>query len=188
MSSTKSILSMMKNIDLSSKRLLYHRLSNQHITEDYVDWLNDDDVNIFLETKGNYTLDKLKMYVEEHFKNEIYFWAIHLKDNNKHIGNIKIDPIDNETKSGEYGILMGDKMHWGKGYAKEASFRIIQYCFEELKLSKITLGVIEDNVKAIMLYKKLGFQIDQIKKEVGVYNQKLCNALRMSLDVENFKS
>lgn len=179
---------MMKNIDLTSERLLYTRLSNKHITNNYVSWLNDTEVNSYLETKGNYTLDKLKSYVEEQYNNEIYFWAIHLKDTNKHIGNIKIDPIDDETRAGEYGILMGDKQSWGKGFAKEASYRIIKYCFEELKLLKINLGVIEDNLKAVMLYKKMGFKIDEVKKDVGTYNNKMSNALRMSLHVEDFKS
>ena len=177
----------MKIIDCESERLLFNRLSNQHISLEYVNWINDPEVNMYLETRGNYTLDMLRSYIEEKYKDEIYFWAIHLKDSKRHIGNIKIDPIDFETKSGEYGILMGDKLNWGKGYAKEASNRIIKYCFEELKLASITLGVIEDNVKAVSLYKNMGFKIDEIKKEVGIYNNKLSNTLRMSLHVKDFK-
>ena len=173
----------MVNIDLESERLIYKRVSAEHVSSEYVNWINDSEVNMYLETRGNYTLDLLKAYVEEQFNKEIYFWAIHLKDSKKHIGNIKIDPIDKDANSGEYGILMGDKTNWGKGYAKEASFRIIKYCFEELKLSKITLGVIEDNINAVMLYKKMGFAIDEVKTEVGTYNNKTSNALRMSLHV-----
>jgi ribosomal-protein-alanine N-acetyltransferase len=173
----------MKNINLESERLIYKRVTTEHVTDHYVNWINDPEVNMYLETRGGYTLDLLKVYIEEQYNNEIYFWAIHLKDSNKHIGNIKIDPIVVETNSGEYGILMGDKENWGKGYAKEASFTIINYCFEELKLSKITLGVIEDNLNAVLLYKKMGFVLDQVKTNVGTYNNKISNALRMSLHV-----
>lgn len=176
----------MGNIDLESERLIYKRVSAEHVSEAYVNWINDPEVNMYLETRGNYTLDLLKTYVEEQFNKEVYFWAIHLKDSNKHIGNLKIDPIDTETNSGEYGILMGDKINWGKGYAKEASFSIIKYCFEQLKLSKITLGVIEDNKNAVGLYKKMGFIIDEVKTDAGTYNNKTSNALRMSLHVKNF--
>jgi ribosomal-protein-alanine N-acetyltransferase len=177
----------MKIIDLETERLTLKRLSAKHISTDYVNWMNDSEVNMYLETRGNYTLELLKSYIEEQYKNEIYFWAIHLKNSNKHIGNIKIDPINMEANSGEYGILMGDKTNWGKGYAKEASLRIIKYCFKELKLSTITLGVIEDNIKAAFLYENMGFILDEVKKDVGIYNNKLRNALRMSLHVENFK-
>ena len=177
----------MKNIDLESERLIYKRVSTEHVTDTYVDWLNDTEVNRYLETRGAYTLDLLKAYVKEQNSNEIYFWAIHLKGTNKHIGNIKIDPISAELNSGEYGILMGDKSNWGKGYAKEASLRIVKYCFDELRLSKITLGVIQDNDNAVQLYKKIGFTIDEVRNNIGIYNNKLSNSLRMSTNVENFK-
>ena len=80
----------MKNIDLESERLIFKRLSREHISADYVDWLNDTEVNMYLETRGDYTIDLLKLYIEEQYKNEVYFWAIHRKDTNNHIGNIKI--------------------------------------------------------------------------------------------------
>ena len=173
----------MKNIDLESERLIFNRLSAKHISTDYVDWINNAEVNKYLETRGNYTIDLLKSYIEEQYKNEVYFWAIHLKETEKHIGNIKIDPIDLENNSGEYGILMGDKDNWGKGYGKEASLRIIKYCFEELNLNQITLGVIDANINAVKLYEKIGFKVDELKKNIGIYNNKLCNSLRMSLHV-----
>lgn len=177
----------MKNISLESKRLIYKRVSTAHITDTYVSWINDNEVNKYLETRGDYTLDLLKTYIEEQHKNETFFWAIHLKDSKKHIGNIKIDPIHFETKTGDYGILMGDKSTWGKGYAKEATLKILDFAFNDIKLSKIKLGVIEDNVNAFKLYEKIGFKIDEIKNDFGVYNNKLSNSISMSLHVEDFK-
>ena len=94
----------MKNIDIESQRLIFIRLSKQHVSSEYVSWINDPEVNMYLETRGNYTLNLLNSYIEEQYENEIYFWAIHRKDTNAHIGNIKIDPINIETMSGEYGI------------------------------------------------------------------------------------
>jgi ribosomal-protein-alanine N-acetyltransferase len=177
----------MTNIDLESERLVYKRLSLNHLSNDYLGWLNNPRVNLYLESRGNYTMEMLKAYIEQQYEDEIYFWGIHLKDSNKHIGNIKIDPINEETHSGEYGILMGDFTNWGKGFAKEASIKIIDYCFKEIKLSKITLGVVEDNIAAVKLYEKIGFITEEVKVDVGIYNGKISNSLRMSLDVKNFK-
>ena len=91
----------MKNIDLESERLIFKRLSHDHASTEYLNWINDPEVNMYLETKGNYTMDMLKSYIEQQYSNEVFFWAIHLKDSNKHIGNIKIDPINFEHNSGE---------------------------------------------------------------------------------------
>ena len=76
---------------------------------------------------------------------KIFFWAITLKESGKHIGNIKIDPISQKHERGEYGIMMGDRSEWGKGYAREASEAVIRFCFETLKLRKVTLGVLTAN-------------------------------------------
>ena len=114
-----------------------------------------------------------------------FFWAIHLKDTSEHIGNIKIDPIDFEDGSGEYGVLMGAKEYWGKGYAKEASQCVIDFCFSTLSLKKITLGVIENNLSAVLLYKKLGFSTSGIFNKYGYYNGTECNLIRMTLFNKN---
>jgi len=177
----------MKAVELESERLFLKPLSQKHLSLAYVNWLNDIEVNTYLESGGNYTLQLLADFLKEQEQKDILFWAIHLKDSNKHIGNIKIDPINFELNSGEYGILMGDKTNWGKGYAKEASLAIINYCFNEVKLSRVTLGVIEENINAVILYKKIGFAIDEVKTNVGIYNYKLSNSLRMSLHVKNYK-
>lgn len=170
---------MIKAVSLESKRLLLKPLSLEHLSHSYVTWMNDLDVIKYLETGGDYTLEELEKYLKKQEKSDILFWAIHLKENNKHIGNIKIDPVDQEKNSGEYGVMMGDRTEWGKGYAKEASVKVIEYCFEELMLAKITLGVIESNTSAVKLYQNLGFKVEKVIKEFGVYQNEVCNSLRM---------
>lgn len=168
--------------ELSSERLNYVPLSLEHSSKQYVNWLNDFEVYKYLETGGDYTLEKLENYLKEvAAKEDLLFWAIHLKENNKHIGNIKIDPINRHHGWGEYGILMGDRTEWGKGYAAEASKTIIDFCFKTEGLRKIILGVVEDNTAAVKLYEKLGFQIEGIYKNHGLYDGSYRNVLRMAI-------
>ena len=169
----------MNAIPLESERLYYEVLSTKHLSMAYVNWLNDTKVNKYLESGGDYTLHKLESFLIEQEQKNILFWAINVKDTQKHIGNIKIDPINVENNSGEYGILMGDSNEWGKGYAKEASKAIMDYCFNELKFSKITLGVIDENRSAVKLYETLGFETESIIENVGIYDKKMCNSIRM---------
>ncbi len=147
----------MKASYLESERLYYEPLSTLYSSNSYVDWLNDEEVNKYLESGGGYTIEKLNVFLKEQESKNIQFWAIVIKESNKHIGNIKIDPIKNSI--GEYGILIGDKIEWGKGYAKEASETIIHHCFDNLKLTEIQLGVKPNNINAIKLYKTLGFEV-----------------------------
>ena len=169
-------------IKLKSKRLLLEPIGMKHLSKDYVVWMNDLEVIKYMSSGGDYTIEKLKGYLLEQERKKILFWAIILKGTNKHIGNIKIDPIDEENKSAEYGILIGDKKEWGKGYAFEASKKIISYCFNKLNINTITLGVNKSNKTAIRLYNKLGFIKYNLKDLPDKYKNSNYKGLRMYID------
>ncbi|MFV0482760.1 MAG: GNAT family N-acetyltransferase [Bacteroidales bacterium] len=171
----------MKAPIINTDRLELIPLSLQHVTDSYVSWLNDEDVYKYLESGGNYTLSMLYEYVDNAVKKDIYFWAIHTKNKNNHIGNIKIDPINTRHNIAEYGIMMGEKNEWGKGYAKEASLVVIEFCFEILGIRKLNLGVVSKNKSAIKLYEKIGFVQESLLKKHGVYSGELCDIIRMSI-------
>jgi ribosomal-protein-alanine N-acetyltransferase len=167
---------------LESKRLQLVPLGTDHLSSEYVNWMNDPEVNAYLESGGDYTLEKLNEFLANVEKSPILFWAIHIKENGKHIGNIKIDPVNQRHKYAEYGIMMGDKLEWGKGYAKEASLSVISYCFsEEMNLRKINLGVRSMNTAAVELYKKIGFVVEGVYKKHVITDSGYDDVVRMAV-------
>lgn len=171
----------MKAKTIYTDRLILKRLTTEHLSQEYVDWMNDTDVNKYLESGGDYTIEKLAAFLKEQEKKDILFWAIYIKASGKHIGNIKIDPLDELNNSGEYGILMGDKKQWGKGYAKEVSIAVIEFCFQEMGLNEITLGVVDTNQAALKLYEKIGFIKTEELDNIKLYDGKKCKTIRMSI-------
>lgn len=166
---------------IETERLILKPISIKFCSNEYVNWLNDPEIYQYLDNGGNYTFEALKEYLTKYTESPACFWAIIIKNSNTHIGNIKIDPINLRNQIGEYGILMGDKNCWGKGYAKEASKAVIKFCFQTLGLRKLALGVIQDNVAAVKLYESLGFEVEGIYQMHGKYNGKYCDAIRMAL-------
>lgn len=178
----------MKAPIITTKRLILKPLTSEHLSQDYVNWLNDIEVYKYLETGGNFTIEMLQEYLKEVEKKDIYFWAIHKKEGNLHLGNIKIDPINMKHGIAEYGIMMGRKSEWGKGYATEATDAIIKFCFNSLNIRKLTLGVVSDNISAYKLYQKLGFEVEGIYKKHGKYQGKYCDIIRMALFNPNYNT
>ncbi|WP_339606905.1 GNAT family protein [uncultured Roseivirga sp.] len=167
---------------LETNRLVLEKLSIKHLSDAYVSWMNDPDVYRFLETEGDYTKEDLMSYlVDVESRSDMLFWAIIRKDNGQHIGNIKIDPVNRRHRIGEYGILIGDRQSWGKGFAKEASEAVIEYCFSKLNLRKINLGVVTENFAAVALYERIGFVKEGHFKKHGFYNGKYCDCYRMAI-------
>jgi ribosomal-protein-alanine N-acetyltransferase len=173
---------------LQSERILLKPVSMDHCSDFYVSWMNDPEVNLYLESGGDYSLDLLKNYLHEALmKKDVLFWAIHLRSSGKHIGNVKIDPIYPRHYRGELGILLGDKTEWGKGYGREATSLTIRYFFDQLKYNKLTLGVIEGNEAAIRLYASLGFNLEGTFRQHGYYGEKMCDLYRMAIFNPDFK-
>ena len=172
---------------LNSDRLILKPLSTTFLSQKYVDWMNDEQVIRYLESGGDYTLDKLKSYLEEVESNPKYFWAITLRSSGEHIGNIKIDPIHPLHRFGEYGIMIGDRTSWGKGFAKEASNLVLDYCFQKLNLRKINLGVIASNDGAVKLYQQLGFEIEAHFKEHVAFEGKYVDSFRLAIFNDQLK-
>lgn len=168
--------------EIQTSRLILRPLSMTHCSEQYVSWLNDPAVYAFLESRGGYSLDLLRIYIKNVVDTKVLMWAIHLRYDNLHIGNLKIDPVDRANSSGEYGILMGERDHWGKGYAREASEAVIDYCFTmDRPLEKITLGVVRDNTRAVELYRSMGFIEENTLKDHSFKDGKYSDVLRMAI-------
>jgi RimJ/RimL family protein N-acetyltransferase len=129
----------------------------------------------------------LNKFINYQINNKVYIWAIIDKLLNAHIGNIKIDPINDLHKYGEYGILIGNKNYWGKGFASEASLEVLNYFFRDNNhLRKINLGVVENNIEAIKLYQKLGFKQEGYLQRHFVYDGVEVDVIRMAIFKEDF--
>ena len=146
------------NAFIEGNQIYLRPLNLSDVNQNYLNWLNDEEVMNGIAT-SNYNLASLESYVEKKIKDEnIHFLAIVYKDNNLHVGNIKLDFYDENAKVAELGLLIGNKQYWGRGLAKEACQLMINYAFDSLLYRKIYLAVYENNITAINLYKSLGFK------------------------------
>ena len=166
---------------LENNRLILKPLNKTYVSNDYVNWMNDPNVIKYLSSGGDYTLQKLSEFLEDVEENPKYFWAIILKESNRHIGNIKIDPINYKKQYGVYGIMIGDKNYWGMGIAREASLLVIDFCFNKLNLKNISLVFNKANVSALKLYEKIGFIQEVNSYENKNKKQEFDNNIRMNI-------
>ena len=132
---------------------------------EYAGWLNDPVVNQYLETRS-VTLQNLREYIRS--KNEsdtAILLGIFCRESGKHIGNVKLEPIDRDKKVATMGLLIGDKMYWGRGIGTEVVNLATSYAFETLRIGEVNLGVISENKSAMRVYGKCNFIIDHIEKK-----------------------
>lgn len=73
------------------------------------------------------------------------------------IGSVYLRDIDSGSRKAEFGIFIGEEAYLGKGFGSDAAEVILTYAFEELRLHKVSLRVLNHNARAIESYKKVGF-------------------------------
>jgi RimJ/RimL family protein N-acetyltransferase len=137
-------------------------------------WLKDPEINKFLtQNFENLTDEQESQWLEFiHSSNKDIVFAILTKKGKIYIGNCGLHEINWEDKTCEFGILIGNKLYWNKGYGSDAIKSAVLFAVNDLKLSKILLYVYEYNQRAIRVYNKCGFKIKKILKKEHEYNKK----------------
>ncbi|MDO8667835.1 MAG: UDP-4-amino-4,6-dideoxy-N-acetyl-beta-L-altrosamine transaminase [bacterium] len=146
------------------QQVYLRKLNLNDTSQNYCDWLNDKEVNKYLETK-NCTLVGLRDYLARNSKNsQIFFMGIFDKKSHRHIGTVKIEPVEGHKQEARFGMLIGDRNYWGRGIGFETTKLSLEYVFKKLGINKIILSVYPGNKPAIRIYKKIGFQTGGFNK------------------------
>ena len=98
-----------------------------------------------------------------------------------YIGNTGLHNAEMTTREAEFGIFIGEKDFWNKGYGKEAILLTLQHGFEDLNLNRIFLYVFENNPRAIASYKAAGFVHEGTLREAIFKNGRYYNVSVMSV-------
>ena len=151
---------------IDGKRIYLRDVRLSDVNESYYRWMNDPEVIKFTESRF-YPVSKeaLEEYVKEKQKSkDNIFLAIIYKENQKHIGNIKLGSINWIHRLADIGIIIGEKDYWGKECAAEAIRLISNYAFSALNLHKLTAGCYKGNAASGKAFEKAGFTKEGLRK------------------------
>jgi RimJ/RimL family protein N-acetyltransferase len=141
-------------------------LEADDVSEEYVAWLNDSTVNRYLESRFvHHTLESTRRFVRDVVQSEdSVLFGIRYVPDARHVGNIKLGPIDRHHRRAEIGLLIGDRTLWGRGIAACAIELATRYAFESLGLVKVTAGCYASNVGSRRAFEKAGFVVEAVRR------------------------
>ena len=172
---------------LESDTFYLRNISLDDCNENYLSWMNDYEVNKYLESRfTNHSIDSLKDFVNSMNNSESnVLFAIIDKSSDKHIRNIKLGNIHPIHKYADIGLIIGDKNYWGKGIATKSINLVSEYAFNNLNLRKVLAGVYEENIGSIRAFEKCGFKKAYIKKDTYFFEGNYIDAIVFELYNEN---
>jgi len=127
---------------ISGDIIFLRRLNEGDVTDTYVKWLNDPEINQYLESRfTTHTMDETKAFIRSITNEYNYQFGIFVKETGKHIGNIKVGGINPIHKYADVSFLIGEKDYWGQGIATEAIRLATDFGFNTLGLHKLWGGL-----------------------------------------------
>ena len=149
-------------------------------------WLNDPEVNQYLETKwSDQTTDSIRSSVQsQRENNQSFLFAIIDKATDHHIRNIKIGPIHPHYKHADISCFIGEKGFWHRGNATEAIGLVCKYGFEQLSLHRIEAGAYACAVASWKALEKSGFKREGVLREQVILDDKYMDVYRYGLLIE----
>jgi [ribosomal protein S5]-alanine N-acetyltransferase len=165
------------------ERIYLRRIERGDLEGNYFQWLNDQEVTHWMQ---NGIFPNSAESMEDYYKSittsciDILF-AILLKNNERHIGNIGIHRIHQTFRSAEVGILIGEKDIWGQGIGTEAINLVVNHAFMRLNLNRLGAGGVEKNVACIRAFEKAGFVREGTARQAYYCQGNYVDCIQLSL-------
>lgn len=121
----------------------------------YMSWFEDQEVTRW-NSHGKFfkNADYFRSYLAGLNSEDHVTWAI-CHETDGHIGNISLQKISFIDRHADFGVLIGNRNHWGRGAAFEAGKKLIQHGFNKLNLERVWCSTPTTNVAMRKLAKKL---------------------------------
>jgi RimJ/RimL family protein N-acetyltransferase len=126
----------------------------------FLRWFQDYEVKRFLgQGVHPFTRETEEQWLDHVLtETESKHFSIRTMADDRLIGNCGLFGFDWRSRCVEFGIVIGEKDAWGRGFGTEATWLILRYAFDELNLHRVWLRVYDYNPRGRRAYEKAGFK------------------------------
>ena len=155
----------------------------------FVAWLNDPEVT---ETLAMYR--PINLATEEGFIAGVYksehdvVLGIVAKGDDQLVGVTGLHNIDWKNRQASFGISIGVKGEWDKGYGGEATRLMVGFAFETLNLHRVWLHVYDGNARAMHVYEQVGFCREGILRQARFHAGRYWDTITMAILADEWRA
>lgn len=129
---------------------------------EFVERMHTEEVNQYLELRHNPpSFEDQRAFIDGNLSDgsSLYLAMIN-RERNVVIGSIRLSEVSDFNRRCDIGIMIVDKLDWGKGYATQAISLITAYAHRELGIRRITAGCYAANGGSKAAFMKAGYTLE----------------------------
>ncbi|MCJ7824273.1 MAG: GNAT family N-acetyltransferase [Anaerolineales bacterium] len=127
----------------------------------FVEWFHDPEVRAGISLFMPLSLAEEEQWYEEMIKKDPIEHTLSVDVRNgeewTHVGNCGLFDLEPQSRRMELGVIIGERSSWDQGFGTDVVRTLLGHAFETLNLNRVVLRVYETNLRAIQVYKKIGF-------------------------------
>ena len=160
----------LRKFTLDDVTSFFNNVGSDPLVSKYVVWNKHENIEV--------TKKVIKNWIEDYKKNNIYFWAVELRETNEVIGSISCVKVDTKNATCEIGYVYSSK-YWNKGYGTEVLRKVIDYLMNVENFHTIYSKHLSLNPASGKVLEKSGMKYEgrlknrMIDKNTGLYDDLL---------------
>jgi RimJ/RimL family protein N-acetyltransferase len=152
------------------------------------EWENDSEMGLYLNADPGkrMSMDEVRRRYEQYRTDPTSGLFIITKHDGQSIGMLGFDRLYRDIGTCRLFIGIGDKQYWGQGYGSDAMRLALQYFFKDVSLEKVQLSVYDFNTRAIASYRKCGFEVEGVRRNIAYVHGEWCDSIEMAVTTSQF--
>lgn len=163
---------------------VYLRPAERDDIDLFVRWFADAETTRYLGVRAPFSKAMEERWFESMLEQQGkrgYHFVICLLADDRPIGTAGFHHVNQEDGNASFGISIGEKSEWSKGYGTDALRTICDFGFGQLRLERVELDVYDDNHRAKRSYGKAGFVGEGVLRHAHYSGGRHHDVVRMSL-------
>lgn len=165
---------------------------HKKLIPDMLRWENDFAVTVLSgDPIRPVTLESIEAHYEQDGKKPDHRkvdFAIYERATSRCIGTVGLRHIHNIHRTAEFGIMIGEKDCWGKGYGTETTILVLDYAFTVLGLHNVLLSTSSFNERAVRAYTRAGFRVIGRQREALRHGNQVYDIIMMDCLATEFRN
>jgi len=157
--------------------------------QDVWEWENDSEMGLYLNADPGkrMSMEEVKRRFHQYQTDPTSGLFIICTVDDEPIGMLGFDRLYKDIGTCRIFIGVGRKQYWGQGYGTDAMRVGLRYFFQDVSLRKVQLSVYDFNTRAIASYRKCGYEVEGIRRNIAYVHGEWCDSIEMAITAEQFE-
>lgn len=153
------------------------------------EWENDSEMGLYLNADPGkrMSMDEVQRRYNQYRTDPTSGLFIICTPTGASIGMLGFDRLYRDIGSVRLFIGIGVKDYWGRGFGSDAMRVALGYFFRDIQLRKVQLSVYDFNTRAIASYRKCGFEVEGVRRNIAYVQGEWCDSIEMAIAIDQFE-